>query len=870
MSNPFANAGKVPGLELWRIENLHPVKFTEVSGKFHIGDSYILLSTYKKTPSSAALAYNVHFWLGNDTSLDESGVAAYKTVELDDSLGGSATQHRETQGNESGLFLSYFKSTGIEYLPGGVISGFQKVEKDVYRSRLLHLKGNKRTIQVSEVSLSNASLNSGDVFILDAGLTIYIYNGLSSNRFEKSKAAEVALHIRDDERSGRATIIPDVQDLPASDETASIFWGALSGGFIDSSALPAGAADDSVNTLAAWPTQLFDSVDGVFVEVSCDGKLKKSMMVSNQVMLVSGKKSRKLFIWVGKESSLLGKREAMPQAVAVAKTMGLPAGVQIERVSEGCETSAFRGEFAEWLSEKVSTKAPSLGNIGVRLSAIDLMSRESVADDTMADDGSGKVDMWTVRDFKKVAVSEKSFGQFYSGDSNIILYTYTTNKVEKYMLYFWMGKYSTPDEKGAAALLTKELDDSFHGKAVQVRVVQGKEPAHLRQIFKGRMIIHSGGGASGFKNVKSSDSFDVDGTALFQVHGSSSLNTAATQVAESASSLNSNDVFVLVTPSTCFVWQGSGTTEDENVVGSNIAAILASDYLGVAGREIISVSEGNESEVFWASLGGQAEYSSSRPGEVASREARLFQVSTATGAFAADEVVNFDQTDLNNEDVYILDIYSQVYLWIGSQATEEEKTKGFSLAESFSTEACDGRDPDSSVMTVTAGNEPGMFTRHFIGWDAKYFNSLTYKDPYEEKLKAMNSGDNVKKASTLNVPTLKQTPAKAENTPIPAVVSVPTLKQTPVKAVSTPTPSPAAVPPPLPSPALASVTKGGAKPVYTHDTLKYTLPDDVDPTVKETYLSTAEFQTIFGSDITAFNAMPKWKRDAKKKEVGLF
>jgi hypothetical protein len=38
--------------------------------------------------------------------------------------------------------------------------------------------------------------------------------------------------------------------------------------------------------------------------------------------------------------------------------------------------------------------------------------------------------------------------------------------------------------------LSSELDDSLGGRPVQVRVVQGKEPAHFRQLFKGKMIVH--------------------------------------------------------------------------------------------------------------------------------------------------------------------------------------------------------------------------------------------------------------------------------------------------------------------------------------------------------------------------------------------
>lgn len=66
-----------------------------------------------------------------------------------------------------------------------------------------------------------------------------------------------------------------------------------------------------------------------------------------------------------------------------------------------------------------------------------------------------------------------------------------------------------------------KLDNEVGGKAVQVRITQGNEPRHFLKMFKGRMIIFTGGRASGFRNIRDYDSYDVDGTRLFHVRLSS-------------------------------------------------------------------------------------------------------------------------------------------------------------------------------------------------------------------------------------------------------------------------------------------------------------------------------------------------------------
>lgn len=109
MHRAFANAGRAPGLEIWRIENFEPVVYPKNNyGKFYTGDSFIVLNTIERKDKK--LSWDIHFWLGSETSTDEAGAAAIYAVQLDDLLNGAPVQHREVQDHESPLFLSYFRN----------------------------------------------------------------------------------------------------------------------------------------------------------------------------------------------------------------------------------------------------------------------------------------------------------------------------------------------------------------------------------------------------------------------------------------------------------------------------------------------------------------------------------------------------------------------------------------------------------------------------------------------------------------------------------------------------------------------------------------------------------------------------------------
>lgn len=206
----WKGAGKSVGLQIWRIVKFQVTHWEkEKYGEFYNGDSYIVLNTYKNKDEEE-LNYDVHFWIGKKSTQDEYATAAYKTVELDTLLDDKPVQHREVQGHESHMFLSYFAT--ITLLKGGADTGFRRVLPEVYETRLLHVKRvnvtvrgkEKKRILVSEVAPKKDSLSSEDVFLIDTGKAIYQYNGSECSHDEKFKAAQVLAEVISS-RGGKTT-----------------------------------------------------------------------------------------------------------------------------------------------------------------------------------------------------------------------------------------------------------------------------------------------------------------------------------------------------------------------------------------------------------------------------------------------------------------------------------------------------------------------------------------------------------------------------------------------------------------------------------------------------------------------------------------
>lgn len=326
--------GQEPGLKIWRIEKFKVVHWPEEDyGSFFSGDSYIILNTYKKSGSDALL-HDVHFWLGAHTTQDEAGTAAYKTVELDDKLGGAPVQYREVMGHESPEFGQLFPN-GIKIMSGGVETGFNHVEPTEYRSRLLHIQGCRKQITAMEVPLAADSLNQNDCFILDHGLKIYVWQGSSAGIFEKNKAAQLG-RAMDDERKGQAEVI-----TMAEGSDSELPWDEL-GGKPDSIKEK---ADEEEQPSGEKKLLKVTADEGGDIECSevASGTVTRDMLQSDDVFIFDC--GAEVYVWIGSGASAGEKAKGLHFAQDYLAKNGKPLWTPISRILEGGENESFETHF---------------------------------------------------------------------------------------------------------------------------------------------------------------------------------------------------------------------------------------------------------------------------------------------------------------------------------------------------------------------------------------------------------------------------------------------------------------------------------------------------------------------------------------------
>ncbi|XP_056289651.1 villin-1 isoform X2 [Pseudoliparis swirei] len=861
----FRNVSQKPGLQIWTINNMQMVPVpAQGFGNFFEGDCYIVLNISQNKGSGQSA--DVHYWIGKSSSQDEQGAAAIYVTQLDEHLGGSPVQHREVQGNESPRFRSYFKN-GLIYKKGGVASGFQHVETNVYNVlRLLHVKGRKH-VTAAEVELSWNSFNNGDIFLLDMGKAIVQWNGPQSNRREKLKAVLLAQDIRDRERGGRAQIGlvegGDEQDSPELMKVMMAVLGQRTGQLKDAT------PDDKPDQVQKTNVRLyhvFENNGNLVVQEVATQPLTQDLLHSSDCYIADQRGSC-VMVWKGKQASKEERKEAFNRAVGYIKAKNYPSSTSVEVMTEGGESAMFKHLFKSW-RDKGQTQGLgttySVGKIAkvdqVKFDVMELHARpELAAQQRMVDDGSGDVKVWRIEDLEVAEVNPNTYGQFYGGDCYLVLYTYEISNRRHHILYMWQGRHATKDEITACAYQAVNIDNKYNGAPVQVRVVMGKEPRHFLAIFKGKLIIFEGG--TGRPGVV----IPEQGARLFQVRGTNELNTKSTEVLARAASLNTNDVFLLKTNHICYLWYGKGCSGDERVMGRAM-----SDVLSKQDKQV--VMEGQEPAELWVALGGKAPYACDKRLQVEEppHSPRLFECSNQIGQFRMTEVEDYAQGDLDEEDVMLLDTWEEIFFWVGNLANQYETKEAWNSAQEYLRTHPAGRDLDTPIIIVKQGYEPPTFTGWFNAWDTHKWSDLQNFNPNKSPVGVSRGGYRAPGGPTSSPPGHRF--QGGDLSPRPSTPTSPSTQRSQNSVSMNMSPS-SSFNPSSPGGGTVSPSAGSSGMYMNPELIDNKSPGElqkVNPSQREDALSDLEFENVVGTTRSAFKRLPSWRQTDLKKKAGLF
>lgn len=319
------------GKLVWRVEKFNLVPWNDY-GSFYSGDCYITIHAYTKGTSKRVIQ-DIYFWIGEKCSIDEKGTAAIKAIELDDYLGGSPTQHRETQNHESDAFKKVFEEFGgIRYMDGGIDSGFKTSETHA-GTFLYHIKGKKNPI-LQQVPAKGTSLNQGDVFILQSPGKYFLWIGKNANRMEVMKAANFLDGLRAKDSKSQEFRLEN-------GETTPDFWEALGG---ETPIASANEAGDDLEHEKNSIKQIVHISNNKFEIIAEGNNVKPNLLKSDSMFIIRVGES--LLVWIGKQVPKEEKRNSISMGMKFLEAHKLPDWVPIATMIEGSSSIEFDIAFA--------------------------------------------------------------------------------------------------------------------------------------------------------------------------------------------------------------------------------------------------------------------------------------------------------------------------------------------------------------------------------------------------------------------------------------------------------------------------------------------------------------------------------------------
>ncbi|XP_011201765.2 villin-like protein quail isoform X1 [Bactrocera dorsalis] len=809
----------------------------------------------RETKPGTYLERFIHFWLGEKVSEQKRSNVAHKIQELDSYFNNVATEYRETQGNESARFLSYFKK-GFTILSSSLIASKSS-------NRLYQLHGRKWLRCIEMDSISWDYFGSDYIMLLKTETNTFVWIGRSSSTAERRSALDWVTKLG--MNASNVVIVDDgyEQSLPEKLKNQWNSFLPLSQRVVSQvSATPDRQQNNKIKIYKCGyrGTRLhLDQLDVVI-------PTKEDLSDTSTAYVLDGC-LQGIWLWVGNMAPHQDKISAMGNGRAFVKKKKYPYSTPVIRVVQGHEPVEFIRLFPNWqqdATESIMAIKP-VSTIFKRFDALTLSQRPKMAADTqLIDDGTGERKIYHVTKDQIMEKSQSKTVIFITNHCYVVEYTVmlptasladAQNVGVSTIIYQWNGSEANADDIANCERFALNTFEKLHKKAMFVQMCEYDETPHFLQIFDGKLIIlqsertllsHHNNNLNYISNELSLMNRDY---FVLRVYGDTSYNAKATEVYP-LNTMSGKECYVVKT-SHIWVWCGQSSTGDAREMAKNIGSLLGECSLVVEGKEpkefwrslttymsqpLIngSISSGSSNGSSTSPLNGSFVYNNNNNNVTKLRlQPQLFLAWLQRGKFFMREVIGYEQSDLSPESIYVLDTGLLSYIWLGRQASTYEKDKYMKIAQLYLESVPIARRPTTAVAVIRQDDEPNTFKGLFENWDHNLWNNYV---SYELKRQAfMKQG---------NMPNTNDTITNGINGNgiIPSV-----LKNH-----------------------LKDFDLHHKYPIVTLQQETDLLPPEVNPLKREVHLTHDDFVSLFNMSFWEFDELPVWKKQELKKKYKLF
>ncbi|XP_050823815.1 protein flightless-1 homolog isoform X2 [Gopherus flavomarginatus] len=365
------------------------------------------------------------------------------------------------------------------------------------------------------------------------------------------------------------------------------------------------------------------------------------------------------------------------------------------------------------------------------------------------------VSVWQIENFVPTLVDEAFNGKFYEADCYIVLKTFLDDSSSlTWEIYYWIGQEATLDKKASAAIHAVNLRNYLGAQCRTIREEMGDESDEFSQVFNHEISYIEGGSASGFYTVEDAQYI----TRLYRVYGKKNIKLEP--VTLKAASLDPRFVFLLDNGLEISVWRGTQAT-----LSSTTKARLFAEKINKNERkgkaEITLLSQSQEPPEFWEVLGGRPEeIKANVPDDFQPAKPKLYKVGLGLGYLELPQInyklsvehqkrlkvdllpeMRLLQSLLDTKAVYILDCWSDVFIWVGRKSPRLVRAAALKLGQ----ELCSmlHRPRHAMVIRNLEGTECQVFKSKFKNWDDVL--KVDYTRNAESVLQAKGLAGKVKK-----------------------------------------------------------------------------------------------------------------------------